>query len=76
MNCPELDSSVQQLQEEHITLRSYAAVHPIARDDRLPGGGRFAQAATGSLDDCLQAHNRHEERLVQQAYQQDTGGGD
>ncbi|MCA8983549.1 MAG: hypothetical protein KDA76_07300 [Planctomycetaceae bacterium] len=78
MNCPELDSSVQQLQEEHITLCSQ--LRSLAT--RLHGTTDFQVEADslkrqlGAWMNCLQAHNRHEERLVQQAYQQDTGGGD
>lgn len=78
MVCPELDSSVQHLQEEHVTL--CAQLQNLA--DQLSSPPAFQKQADQLKQQLsewarsVQNHNRQEEQLVQQAYQQDTGGGD
>lgn len=78
INSPELDPNVQTLLDQHGSL--CAQLQKLA--DQLETVSLFEQQADQlkqQLTDwmeALKAHNRSEEMLVQQAYQQDTGCGD
>ena len=78
MMSPELDPNVQHLLDEHCSLcnqlRELAEHLQQARPFQA-----HADQLKQELNEwtcCLASHNREEEKLVQQAYQQDTGGGD
>ncbi len=78
LECPEADSSVRRLEVEQTTLCEQLQ----ELYDRLQESGSFhAHAIELKRDlatwmDHLQSHNLREERLFQDAYFQDTGGGD
>ncbi|MCG6157003.1 hypothetical protein [Rubinisphaera margarita] len=78
LECPEADSNVKRLEVEQTTLCEQLQ----ELYDRLQGPGSFHAHAFELKRDLagwmeqLQSHNLREERLFQDAYFQDTGGGD